>query len=110
MNYLRILRRNIMHKITLKDGTVIKDLELNGNNFISKIEISESMFTDNLEIVTISDGTNESVQKNMKLVQISNMNGEYWFVLTTKSNQEVENDELKKRLADLTEIVLLGGM
>lgn len=99
-----------MHKITLKDGTVIKDLELNGNNFISKIEITESMFTDNLEIVTISDGTNESVQQNMKLVQISNMNGEYWFVLTTKSNQEVENDELKKRLADLTEIVLLGGM
>lgn len=99
-----------MYQITLKDGTVIKDLELNGNNFISKIEITESMFTDNLEIVTISDGTNESVQQNMKLVQISNMNGEYWFVLTTKSNQEVENDELKKRLADLTEIVLLGGM
>lgn len=99
-----------MYQITLKDGTVIKDLELNGNNFISKTEITESMFTDNLEIVTISDGTNESVQENMKLVQIVNMNDEYWFVLATKSKQEVENDELKKRLADLTEIVLLGGM
>lgn len=99
-----------MYQITLKDGTVIKDLELNGNNFISKTEITESMFTDNLEIVTISDGTNESVQENMKLVQIANMNDEYWFVLTTKSKQEVENDELRKRLADLTEIVLLGGM
>lgn len=99
-----------MYQITLKDGTVIKDLELNGNNFISKTEITESMFTDNLEIVTISDGANESVQENMKLVQIANMNDEYWFVLTTKSKQEVENDELRKRLADLTEIVLLGGM
>lgn len=99
-----------MYQITLKDGTVIKDLELNGNNFISKTEITESMFTDNLEIVMISDGTNESVQENMKLVQIANMNDEYWFVLTTKSKQEVENDELRKRLADLTEIVLLGGM
>ena len=99
-----------MYQITLKDGTVIKDLELNGNNFISKTEITESMFTDNLEIVTISDGTNESVQENMKLVQIANMNDEYWFVLTTKSKQEVENDELRKRLADLTEIALLGGM
>jgi len=99
-----------MYQITLKDGTVIKDLELNGNNFISKTEINESMFTDNLEIVTISDGTNESVQKNMKLVQVVNMSGEYWFVLATKSKQEVENDELRKRLADLTEIVLLGGM
>lgn len=99
-----------MYQITLKDGTAIKDLELNGNNFISKTEITESMFTDNLEIVTISDGTNESVQENMKLVQIANMNDEYWFVLTTKSKQEVENDELRKRLADLTEIVLLGGM
>lgn len=99
-----------MYQITLKDGTVIKNLELNGNNFISKTEITESMFTDNLEIVTISDGTNESVQENMKLVQIANINSEYWFVLTTKSKQEVENDELRKRLADLTEIVLLGGM
>lgn len=99
-----------MYQITLRDGTVIKDLELNGNNFISKTEITESMFMDNLEIVTISDGTNESVQENMKLVQIANMNDEYWFVLTTKSKQEVENDELRKRLADLTEIVLLGGM
>ena len=99
-----------MYQITLKDGTVIKDLELNGNNFISKTEINESMFTDNLEIVTISDGTNESVQKNMKLVQISNVNGEHWFVLAAKSKEEVENDELRKRLADLTEIVLLGGM
>ena len=99
-----------MYQITLKDGTVIKDLELNGNNFISKTEITESMFADNLETVTISDGTNESVQENMKLVQIANMNDEYWFVLTTKSKQEVENDELRKRLADLTEIVLLGGM
>ena len=99
-----------MYQIKLKDGTIIKDLELNGNNFISKTEINESMFTDNLKIVTISDGANESVQENMKLVQIANMNDEYWFVLTTKSKQEVENDELRKRLADLTEIVLLGGM
>ena len=99
-----------MYQITLKDGTIIKDLELNGNNFISKTEITESMFADNLETVTISDGTNESVQENMKLVQISNMNDEYWFVLAVKSKQEVENDELRKRLADLAEIVLLGGM
>ena len=97
-------------KITLQDGTILDNLELNGNNFISKTEITESMFADNLETVTISDGTNESVQENMKLVQISNMNDEYWFVLAAKSKQEVENDELRKRLADLAEIVLLGGM
>lgn len=97
-------------KITLQDGTILDNLELNGNNFISKTEITESMFADNLETVTISDGTNESVQENMKLVQISNMNDEYWFVLAVKSKQEVENDELRKRLADLAEIVLLGGM
>lgn len=99
-----------MHKITLKDGTVIKDLELNGNNYISKTEITESMFADNLETVIISDGNTEATQHNMKLVQISNMNGEYWFVLAAKSKEEVENDELRKRLADLTETVLLGGM
>jgi hypothetical protein len=98
-----------MHQITLKDGTVIKDLELNGNNFISKTEITEGMFTDNLEIVTISDGTNTSVQENMKLVQIANMNDEYWFVLTTKSKQEIENERLKQEnqiLKDTMDMIL----
>ena len=32
-----------IYKITLTDGTVINDLKLNGNNFISSTEIEESV-------------------------------------------------------------------
>ena len=37
-----------IYKITLTDGTVINDLKLNGNNFISSTEIEESVFDGNL--------------------------------------------------------------
>lgn len=43
-----------IYKITLTDGTVINDLKLNGNNFISSTEIEESIFDGNLLTVTIS--------------------------------------------------------
>ena len=34
------------YSITLADGTVIGDLKLNGNNFISKSPIAKEMFED----------------------------------------------------------------
>ena len=35
-------------KITLQDGTVLANLKLNGNNFISDTIIETSIFEDNL--------------------------------------------------------------
>lgn len=70
-----------IYKITLTDGTVINDLKLNGNNFISSTEIEESIFDGNLLTVTINDGEKDELHTNMKLVQISKVESEYWFVL-----------------------------
>ena len=44
------------YSITLADGTVIGDLKLNGNNFISKSPIAKEMFEDCCSPVVISDG------------------------------------------------------
>ena len=39
-----------MYKITLADGTVLENLELNGNNYIAEGVIEDSVFEGNLEI------------------------------------------------------------
>lgn len=70
-----------IYKITLSDETVLDNLRLNGNNFISSSEIDESVFDGNCSIVTINDGEKDEVHMNMELVQITKVNDKYWFVL-----------------------------
>lgn len=72
---------DMIYKITLADGTVIDNLKMNGTNFISSVEIDESVFDGNLLEVTINDGEKDEVHSNMELVQITKMANEYWFVL-----------------------------
>jgi len=79
------------YNITLDDGTEIKNLALNGNNFISNGVLTKEMFENNLNTVKISDGTNSIVYHNMELVQIWNNGSEYWFIL-----REMTEDELEK--------------
>ena len=45
-----------MYKITLADGTVLKNLKLNGNNYIAEGVIDDAVFKDNMATVTITDG------------------------------------------------------
>lgn len=79
-----------IYKITLTDGTVINDLKLNGNNFISSTEIEESVFDGNLLTVTINDGEKDEIHKNMDLIHITKMgDSEYWFALRDVSDQEI---------------------
>lgn len=70
-----------IYKITLSDGTVIDNLKMNGNNFVSIVEIDKSVFDGNLLSVTINDGEKDDVHTNMELVQVTKMGAEYWFVL-----------------------------
>ena len=77
-------------KIILNDKTELKNLTLNGNNFISETEITKEMFKDNLQEVII-DGENHH---DMKLIQISEQNeNEWWFILAEKTADE-KKDEL----------------
>ena len=70
-----------VYSITLADGTILSDLKLNGNNYISTKEIKEEVFEDNLYSVTIYDGEKEEVHANMELVQLIEYEGAYWFIL-----------------------------
>lgn len=69
-------------KITLADGTMLDQLRLNGNNFISAAKVTDATFAGKLSGVTITDPNGaQTVHEHMALVQISQCDGEYWFIL-----------------------------
>ena len=83
-----------MYKITLHDGTVLDDLELNGNNYISKRVLDNSVFNGNLDTVTISNGETTETYTNMKLLSNRVDGGKSWFVLGEKTEQEKTMERL----------------
>lgn len=84
-----------IYTITLEDGTIIDNLGLNGNNFISKTEIIPEIFERNLGVVYINDGEINEEHKNMDLVQITRMGEEWWFILRDIPENEIENAKLR---------------
>lgn len=87
-----------IYTITLKDGTQIENLRMNGNNFISQEQINPEIFDGNLGEVTINDGENDELHENMGLVQVTQMGDEYWFVLRDIPASEIANKKLRSDL------------
>ena len=88
-----------MYKITLHDGTVLDNLELNGNNFISEKVIDDSVFSGNLNTVTISNGETTVTYTDMKLLSNRVDGGKSWFVLGEKTEQEKAMERLVSALS-----------
>lgn len=83
------------YTITLADGTVLDNLKLNGNNFISNTAINADIFDVNCSPVVISDGTHDEIHDNMELVQITELDGKYWFVLRDFSADELAQIKMR---------------
>lgn len=112
-----------MYTITLADGTKLKNLELNGNNYISKTVIEDSVFEGNLDTVKISDGSTTETFTDMRLMSNIVRDGRSWFVLGEKSAQQKAMERMEKlyttnadsitdvqmALAEVYEMIL-GGM
>ena len=96
-------------KVKINNEITIDNLELNGNNFIPKTGIKEEMFDNLREISIIDSEGNEEVIRNVKVI-FSKVNGKQSFVIVEKSKEEIEKDEIKQLIADLTETFLLGGI
>lgn len=98
---------NKTYSITLADGTVLSNLKLNGNNYISTEEIKDEVFEDNLYSVTISDGESEEAHTNMELIQLKKYGAEYWFIL-----RDIPADELAKLKlqADIAYLAMMTGV
>ena len=83
-------------KITLADGTQLKNLKLSGNNYISKVKITEDDFEGKLSKITIENETDKTSEEleHMELVQILDYGDKgYYFVLRQLSADEI--DKLK---------------
>ena len=83
-------------KIILADGTQLKNLKLSGNNYISKVKITEDDFKGKLSKITIENETDKTSEEleHMELVQILDYGDKgYYFVLRQLSADEI--DKLK---------------
>lgn len=92
--------------ITLSDGTKLKGLTLNGNNFISKTPLTAETFDGKLSHVVI-EGDKEAdmtgligEHSNMELVRCANdaVLGGYAFILRELSERELRDMKVDARL------------
>lgn len=79
-----------MYTITLADGTKLKDLDMNGTNYVSKKKVDESIFTDtNLATVKISDGETETTYTDMVFIQqMEWSDGTFYLAFREKTKEE----------------------
>lgn len=96
-----------IYKITLADGTEIKNLRLNGNNFISDALVAAEIFDGNCSSVIINDGENDELHDNMELVQVTPVGEEYWFVLRDITAAELEKIKMQ---SDIEYVAMMAGV
>ena len=98
-----------IYKITLSDGTVLDNLRLNGNNFISDKSITEDMLFGKLNNIQIEDSKgNVEIHKYMELIQIMQYENEYWFILRDVPVIQAKRALLKKYKYDVEQVDLFG--
>ena len=98
-----------MYKITLKDGTVIDKLTMNGNNYVSPTEIDSSIFTrKNLSSIVVNDGEKDETLTDQIFVQETHMADGYYFILRQMTDSEIAITDIQEALADIYEMSLGG--
>lgn len=95
------------YMIILSDGTEINDLRLNGNNYISKKEITESMFKGKCAVVSISDGVSSLKMNNVEVIHVTKMEDEWWFALRELSQEELTQKQIR---SDIAYIAMMSGI
>lgn len=85
-------------------------MELRGNNFVSKEELTDIDFDGKLRRVTVLDNETQKAEilEDQVLVQCIEYNGEYWFILRDKSSEEKfaeENEVLAGAIEELAAII-----
>ena len=90
-----------MYSITLTDGTVLENLELNGNNYISDEFIDSHVFDDNLDVVVFTHGDTTETVTDMKLMNFRVERGRFWFILAKKSHQEIKEEAMNRKMEEL---------
>ena len=90
-----------MYKITLADGTILDNLFINGNNFISDSRIDGAVFDGNLGRVHITGPGVDETFENLELAGIREDGGKCWIVLRQLSDSEIRE---RSTQADIREL------
>ena len=101
-----------MYTIILSDGTAIKNLELNGNNFIAEEAIESSVFDGKLNPITVTDGKTKETHTEWALLSNIVRDGKSWLVFGEKSEEEKRDEtitDLQMALAEVYELIIGGG-
>lgn len=90
--------------IALSNGTTLTDLEMNGNNYITRQQISAETFEDGLSPVVI----NGEEHPEMALVQVQeHADGRFWFILRDATAEEAAQAKLR---SDIDFIALMSDI
>lgn len=95
-----------MYTITLADGTVLSNLELNGNNFIANGIVEDIVFKNNLDTVIISDDENTETYTDMQLLSNIVREGRSWIVLGEKTEQQKREEQVIRQIDEMHKIML----
>lgn len=96
-----------IYKITLSDGTVLENLHLNGNNFISENAVTEDMFVGNCCHMIIDNGEQDTVFENMELIHITVVDGKYWFAFRELTSEEIASIKMQ---SDIEYLAMMTGI
>jgi len=99
-----------MYTIKLYDGTVLENLTLNGNNFISNTIIPDTVFENNLKTVEVFDGENTQILTDQFLAANRVENDQSWFVIIDKTPEQKEKEEFENNIADIYATLISKGL
>lgn len=100
-----------MYKLILADGTELTGFTKNGDNYIRKEKVDESVFKDNLSTLEITDGEETITMHNAELIQqVKDADG-FHICFRELSAQELQYAALTGQIEDMTKAmnVLLTG-
>ena len=99
----------MQYTITLADGKKLTGLTKNGDNYVSKEKVDETIFTDNLTTMTVSDGETETTYHNVELIQQMEFPDGWYLCFRELTEAELVVTELQEALAEVYELIA-GGM
>ena len=85
----------VTYSIELSDGTMLNNLRLNGNNYVSETEVTEAEFAGRLSRVIIRSSDTEEILNDAELLQIVHYSDGWYFIL--REIPEDLNDAGKRR-------------
>ena len=88
------------YTIKLSDGTELKDLTMNGNNYVSGNMVDESVFADNCTpmIITGDDGSEEILEHGVFEQQMEWPDGTWYLTFREKTPDEIRADRMQSQI------------